>query len=378
MSDAAPHEADFHIGLMSGTSLDGVDAVLASFPRHGPGHGAPSLIGTHYLPYAAELRERLLALHTPQADELHLAHRLALELAALYAQAVHALLEKTGFAPERVAAIGCHGQTIRHRPEAGYSVQLVNGARLAELTGIASIVDFRSRDIAAGGQGAPLVPAFHAAMLASKNEHRVIVNIGGIANLTDLPPHGTVRGWDTGPGNMLLDAWIKRHQGAHYDRDGAWAASGTTREDLLVVLARHPYLALPPAKSAGREQFNLEWLDSALAHLGEAVDPVDVQATLLEFTAMSLAEAVSRECPGAQEVYVCGGGAHNGALMQRLGVRLPHLRVATTAALGIDPDWVEALAFAWLARQTLHHAPGNLPAVTGARGERVLGAIHPA
>lgn len=378
MSALASHEASRsnqvqrYVGLMSGTSLDGVDAVLAEIGAD----GGIRTLRTHYLPYPDSLRSELLALHTPQFDEIHLAARAANTLARLYAEAVTVLLKDT--APGSVRAIGCHGQTLRHRPEDGYTLQIGNAALLAELTGITVVADFRSRDIAAGGQGAPLVPAFHARTLQHPAIHRVIANIGGIANLTDLPPHGTVRGWDTGPGNMLLDAWIKRHQGAHYDRDGAWAASGTTREDLLVVLARHPYLALPPPKSAGREQFNLEWLDSALARLGEAVDPVDVQATLLEFTAMSLAEAVSRECPGAQEVYVCGGGAHNGALMQRLGARLPHLRVATTAALGIDPDWVEALAFAWLARQTLHHAPGNLPAVTGARGERVLGAIHPA
>ena len=359
---------------MSGTSLDGVDAVLASFPRHGPGHGAPSLIGTHYLPYAAELRERLLALHTPQADELHLAHRLALELAALYAQAVHALLEKTGFAPERVAAIGCHGQTIRHRPEAGYSVQLVNGARLAELTGIASIVDFRSRDIAAGGQGAPLVPAFHAAMLASKNEHRVIVNIGGIANLTDLPASGRVTGFDCGPGNLLMDAWAARHLGKPIDADGAWAASGKVLPELLGRMLAHGFFAAHPPKSAGREQFNRDWLQSMLSG-DEAAQ--DVQATLLELTARGIADAAQKFCRGCEALYVCGGGAHNRALMRRLGA-LSGRPVHSTAVLGIDPDWMEALAFAWLARQCLEGKPGNLPAVTGASGPRILGAIYPA
>lgn len=356
---------------MSGTSLDGVDAVLAEI---GPS-GQFRLLQTHYLPYADTLRAQLLALHTPQPDEIHRAACAANELARLYADATRTVLD--GFSGT-VRAIGCHGQTVRHRPADGYTLQIGNAALLAELTGIAVIADFRSRDIAAGGQGAPLVPAFHAQVLRHPHTHRVIANIGGISNITDLPAHGAVRGWDTGPGNMLLDAWIKRHSGAHYDRDGAWAVTGTRHPGLLTALMDHAYLQLTPPKSAGREQFNLDWLDAVLSGLNEAIDSADVQATLLEFTAASLANAVNRECTGAQELYLCGGGAHNGALMQRIGAHLPGLRVATTAALGIDPDWVEALAFAWLARQTLHHAPGNLPAVTGARGERILGAIHPA
>jgi len=357
---------------MSGTSLDGVDAVLAEI---GPA-GQIRLLHTHYLPYPDALREQLLALHTPQSDEIHLAAIAANALARLYAEAVKALLD--GFAPDKVRAIGCHGQTLRHRPADGYTLQIGNASLLAELTGIVVVADFRSRDIAAGGQGAPLVPAFHARVLHQPDVHRVIANIGGIANITDLPINGPVRGWDTGPGNMLLDAWIKRHSGVHYDCDGAWAASGSVHPGLMAALMKHAYLQLPPPKSAGREQFNLDWLDAILGSLDEALAPPDVQATLLEFTATSLADAVNRECVGAQELYVCGGGAHNAALMQRIRAHLPDVGVATTAALGIDPDWVEALAFAWLARQTLHHAPGNLPAVTGARGERILGAIYPA
>ncbi len=356
---------------MSGTSLDGVDAVLAEIDRA----GQVRLLHTHYLPYADTLRAQLLALHTSQPDEIHLAACAANELAQLYADATRAVLD--GFSGT-VRAIGCHGQTLRHRPADGYTLQMGNAALLAELTGITVIADFRSRDIAAGGQGAPLVPAFHAQVLRHPDTHRVIANIGGIANLTDLPAHGAVRGWDTGPGNMLLDAWIKRHGGAHYDRDGAWGATGTRHPGLLAALLNHAYLQLPSPKSAGREQFNLDWLDAILSSLDEGIDPADVQATLLEFTAASLADAVKRECAGARELYLCGGGAHNGALMQRIGAHLPGLQVGTTTALGIDPDWVEALAFAWLARQTLHHAPGNLPAVTGARGERILGAIYPA
>jgi len=366
------HETERYVGLMSGTSLDGIDAVLAEI---GPS-GQPQLLRTHYRPYPDSLRAQLLALHAPQADEIHLSACAGNELAHLYAEAVGTLLD--GLAPSSVHAIGCHGQTLRHRPADGYTLQIGNAALLAELAGIAVVADFRSRDIAAGGQGAPLVPAFHAHTLRHPGIHRVIANIGGIANITDLPQDGTVRGWDTGPGNMLLDAWVKRHHGTHYDRDGAWAASGSAHPGLLAALTKHPYLQSPPPKSAGREQFNLDWLDDTLSELSETLDPADVQATLLEFTARSLADAISRACDGVQELYVCGGGAHNSALMQRIRAHLPNVRVETTAALGIDPDWVEALAFAWLARQTLHHEPGNLPAVTGARGERVLGAIYPA
>lgn len=373
MNSGHTYEAEHYVGLMSGTSLDGVDAALTEIGST----GQVRLLHSHYLPYPDDLRTRLLGLHTPQPDEIHLTAIAANELAHLYADTVKSLLD--GFTAGRVRAIGCHGQTLRHRPADGYTLQIGNAALLAELTGIAVVADFRSRDIAAGGQGAPLVPAFHAQVLRHPDVHRVIANIGGIANITDLPMSGSVRGWDTGPGNMLLDAWIKRHSGVHYDRDGAWAASGSVHSGLLAALMRHAYLQLPPPKSAGREQFNLDWLDTLLlGSLDEALAPPDVQATLVEFTAMSLADAVNRECTGAQELYVCGGGAHNRALMQRISARLPNLRVATTAMLGIDPDWVEALAFAWLARQTLHHAPGNLPAVTGARGERVLGAIYPA
>lgn len=357
---------------MSGTSLDGVDAVLAEF---GP-TGQISLIRSQYLPYQDILRAQLLALHTSQPNEIHLAARAANDLARLYAEAVNALLK--GIAPGSVRAIGCHGQTLRHRPADGYTLQIGNASLLAELTGITVISDFRSRDIAAGGQGAPLVPAFHAQVLSHPTINRVIANIGGIANITDLPTTGTVRGWDTGPGNMLMDAWIKRHKHVHYDQNGDWSKSGTIDAALLTALLAHPYLKQPPPKSAGREEFNLDWLDIQLSQLGHVIPPANVQATLLEFTALSLCDAIRRECPATQALYVCGGGVHNAALMQRIHSLLPTIQVASTSAVGIDPDWMEALAFAWLARQTLHHLPGNLPAVTGARGARVLGSIHPA
>ncbi len=366
------HEAERYVGLMSGTSLDGIDAILAECPAA----AAPRLLRTHYLPYPDTLRACLLALNAPQLDELHLAAQAANDLARLYAGAVHALLGE--IAPAGVRAIGCHGQTLRHRPADGYTLQIGNAALLAELTGIDVVADFRSRDIAAGGQGAPLVPAFHAHALGHPAIHRVIANIGGIANITDLPSAGPVRGWDTGPGNMLMDGWIQRHRGETYDRDGNWASTAEADPQLLDALLAHPYLRQTPPKSAGREQFNLDGLDTTLRQSARELSPATVQATLLEFTAKSLTTAILRECPGTEEVYVCGGGAHNGALMRRLAARLSGMRVATTAALGIDPDWVEALAFAWLARQTVHRAPGNLPSVTGARGPRVLGAIYPA
>jgi anhydro-N-acetylmuramic acid kinase len=255
-------------------------------------------------------------------------------------------------------------------------LQIGNAARLAELSGITVVADFRNRDIAAGGQGAPLVPAFHAQVLADPQRHRVIANVGGIANITDLIPTGSVRGWDTGPGNMLMDAWVQRHHNQPYDKDGCWATTGQVHADLLGLLMAHTYLALPPPKSAGREQFNLDWLDRQIAGLTQPVSAADVQATLLEFTAASLAHAIQKECSCAGAVYLCGGGAHNTALRTRLAALLPGVALATTAALGIDPDWVEAMAFAWLAHQTIHQQPGNLPAVTGAAGPRILGAIY--
>ncbi len=370
MSVTLQHEAEHFVGLMSGTSLDGVDAVLAEINLA----GQTRLIHSHYLPYADSLRAQLLALHSPQPDEIHLAACAANDLARLYAQAVNALLSKAANIP--VSAIGCHGQTLRHRPADGYTLQIGNAALLAELTGLTVVADFRSRDIAAGGQGAPLVPVFHAQM-RHPEIHRVIANIGGIANITDLPNSGPVRGWDTGPGNMLMDAWIKRHLGDRYDRNGAWAANGIVQAELLDRVLDHDYLKPGPPKSAGREQFNLEWLDSLMGGLSRPVEAADVQATLLEFTAISLCDAINRDCQGTQELYICGGGVHNAVLMQRVRDYLPGIAVMSSAALGVDPDWMEALAFAWLARQAMHHAPANLPSVTGARGERVLGAIYP-
>lgn len=355
-----------YIGLMSGTSLDGIDAALVSFDVH-----RCQVIRTFYQPYAEELKQSLLTLHEPDANELEHSQIIANRLARLYAEAVTNLLRETSSAP---AAIGCHGQTIRHRPELGFTLQLNNPALLAELTNITVVADFRSRDIAAGGQGAPLVPAFHQAVFGHPNITRVIINIGGISNLTHLSD-GAVIGFDCGPGNLLMDAWCQRHTGKSYDRNGNWARSGKVIQSLLQKLLAHPFYMQPPPKSTGRDMFNLSWLEQ---YLRPEFPPQDVQATLTELSAHCIANAVARYCSGAQEIYLCGGGAHNHRLTQRLQALLPGLLIAQTDALGIPADWVEAVAFAWLAKQTLEGKPGNLPEVTGASGLRILGAIYPA
>ncbi|HEX8988469.1 MAG TPA: anhydro-N-acetylmuramic acid kinase [Rhodocyclaceae bacterium] len=362
--------AGLFIGLMSGTSLDGVDAALVDF-----GDGAPHCIATRYLPYPAELRGEALAIQSPGADELHRAAVLANRLTDLYAQAVTELLAMAGTAAAEVRAIGCHGQTVRHVPSAGYTIQLCNPARLAERTGIAVVADFRSRDIAAGGQGAPLVPAVHDALFRSSSRHRVIVNIGGIANLTNLAPGRPTGGFDCGPGNMLLDAWAARHLGTPHDDGGRWAQAGRVLPGLLDRLKRHRFLGEPPPKSCGREEFGIAWLDGQLDG-GEV--PADVQATLAALTVAAITEAISRWCGAPQEVFVCGGGVHNVAVMDGLAATLAPAAVGITDALGLPADWVEAVAFAWLAERALSGLPGNVPEVTGAAGPRVLGAIHPA
>lgn len=359
---------DYYIGLMTGTSLDGIDAVLIDFS--GP---QPHLIAAHGTPLAADLRADLLALQAPGDNELH---RMALAANAhseACANAVGELLLQAGIPAEQVTAIGNHGQTIRHRPELGYTSQIGNHALLAERTGITVVGDFRSRDVAAGGQGAPLVPAFHQAIFGVSDQTRVIVNVGGIANLTILPAQGTVTGWDCGPGNVLMDLWIQRHRQQAYDAGGAWAASGRVLPDLLQHLLEEPWFALPAPKSTGRDLFHADWLDQRLA--GRADQAEDIQATLCALTARTIANATRAHHPAT--LYLCGGGAHNHALAGMLASELPGSRIFTTAELGVDPDWVEAYAFAWLAYRCLHHQPANLPAVTGARGLRVLGAIYP-
>jgi len=376
---AAPPSPDLFIGLMSGTSLDGVDGVLVDFAQ-----------GTRVLRHAScglepALRAELLALNTPGgSDELRRAALAANALVRHYAQVVQQLLQASGTAPAQVAAIGAHGQTVRHRPQqfdgTGYTLQLNAPALLAELTGITVVADLRSRDVAAGGQGAPLVSAFHQGVFGQVGQTVLVLNIGGIANLSVLAADGSVRGFDSGPGNALMDGWCLHHTGQAYDDGGRWAASGQVLPPLLARMLAEPFLAQQPPKSTGRDLFHADWLAAHLAAMPEAASaaPADIQATLTEFTAASCADAVRRFGQGGTQLRVCGGGALNTHLMARLAALLPGVAVDSTAAQGLPPLEVEAAAFAWLARQCLHGLPGNLPAVTGARGPRVLGAIYPA
>jgi len=355
---------------MSGTSLDGVDALLVDFST-----GSPRAQAHRHQPYAAELRTALLELSHASHPELHRVAELDVELGELYAATVQALLDGAGVGAARVAAVGSHGQTVRHHPYGlrPYTLQLGDPNVIAERTGITTVADFRRRDIAAGGQGAPLVPAFHAALLGHPERTRVVLNLGGIANITILPPSGPVTGFDTGPANVLLDGWAARHRGAAYDAGGAWASGGTVLPTLLTRLLAEPYFLLAPPKSTGRELFNLSWLE---AHLEGGEDPQDVQATLLELTALSVAQSIADHAGTAEEILVCGGGACNETLIQRLTHHLAPRPVRSTATCGVEPQAVEAMAFAWLARQTLLGKPGNLPAVTGARHPVVLGGIY--
>lgn len=358
-----------YIGLMSGTSMDGIDAVLVDLGR------VPKLLHHSHQPFSPQLRRNLLALNEPGPDELHRAALAANALALGHATVVSTLLTQAHTAVDQITALGCHGQTVRHRPESGYTIQLVNGALLAELTGIRVVCDFRSRDIAAGGEGAPLVPAFHRAVFAHPQLSRAVVNIGGIANITSLPARGDVIGFDCGPGNVLMDGWIMAHQGVAYDAGGTWATQGAVLPELLERLLAHEFFERKPPKSTGRDLFNLKNLEVALAGHER---PADVQATLCELTATAIARALTAHCADALEVYLCGGGARNDGLRARLAALLPGRRVAVTDELGIAAESVEAAAFAWLAQRTLAGEPGNLPQVTGARGLRILGAIYPA
>ena len=355
---------------MSGTSLDGIDAVLVDFKKDNP-----ELISQVFLPFEEPLKLALLALHQPSHNELHQTQLVANQLARLYAVAVNSLLAKTAYTTGQIRATGCHGQTIRHCPEHGYTLQIGNAALLAELTGITVVSDFRSRDIAAGGQGAPLVPAFHDRIFRHAGIHRVIVNIGGISNLTNLAPNQTTSGFDCGPGNLLMDAWCMQHKGNPYDKNGAWAASGEILPSLLAQLLQESFFTLPPPKSSGRDLFNMDWLRSKLQGTESAAD---VQATLLELTCRTITEAIVSQCQGAEAIYLCGGGAQNLTLRQRLTSLLPDCSVQTTNTLGVDSDFLEAIAFAWLAQQNFLHIAANLPHVTGARHPCILGAVYQA
>ncbi len=348
---------ELYIGLMSGTSLDGVDAADA------------------HVAFEPVLRRELLALNSPADNEIERGALAGNALARCYAAAIAALLERSGTPASAIRAAGCHGQTVRHRPERGYTTQIGNAALLAELAGMRVIADFRSRDVAAGGQGAPLVPAFHAAVFGDAGEDRAVLNLGGIANLSWLPRAGTVSGFDTGPANCLLDLWIERSLGKTHDEGGAWASGGKPLGELLARMIEEPYFGQAPPKSTGRDLFNEAWLR---AKLKGAEEPRAVQATLLELTARTVADALSARCHGIRRLIACGGGVGNRALMERLKSLIAPVRLESSAEHGIDPRLVEATAFAWLAKQALDGSPASLPSVTGARGPRVLGAIYPA
>ncbi len=368
--------SDLYIGLMSGTSLDGVDGVLVDFSQ-----GRMQVQAHQHAPFDLDLRSELLALNQSGPDELHRSAMAANALTRVYAQVVNGLLTHCQLSPKLVRAIGAHGQTVRHQPGlhdgTGYSLQIQNPSLLAELCGIAVVADWRNRDVAAGGQGAPLVPAFHQAVFGQAGQHLAVLNIGGIANLSVLSGEGDALGFDCGPGNVLMDLWCQRHTGKAYDDAGRWAASGQVQADLLARCLQEPFFALPPPKSTGRDLFHATWLDRHLAQAG-VLAPQDVQASLCALTAHSIALAVSRYAPDSSKLMVCGGGVFNQSLMAMLQQRLPHLPVASTSEYGLPPLQVEAAAFAWLARQTCLGLPGNLPKATGAKGARVLGGIYPA
>lgn len=366
-------EPRYLIGLMSGTSTDGADGVLAAFS----GSGKPEIVASASRPMPAALRQTLLDLNHAGTNELERAGIASCELADLYAQLVHDLLQHADMPASRVAAIGAHGQTVRHRPELGFTIQLNAPARLAENTGIAVVADFRSRDVAAGGQGAPLVPAFHEALFAAEDTVTVL-NLGGIANISIVQPGHDVIGFDTGPANVLLDMWCLEHTGKPYDEGGAWSASGTIHRPLLQTLIdSEPWLALPPPKSTGRDLFNWPWLQARLAGFTD-IAPQDVQATLRAFTAETVAQAVLAHARDSRALIVCGGGTGNRALLDELQARLPGLRLSTSDAHGIPSQSMEALAFAWLAHAFLTGHPAGTPSVTGARRKTVLGCLYPA
>ncbi len=362
-----------YIGVMSGTSLDGVDVVLAAIDRHMVAQQA-----SYCHPFPPALRQRVLAICQGQPLTLSQLGQLDTELGKLFAEAVVTLMRQQALEADDIVAIGCHGQTVWHEPGsfAPNTLQIGDNNQIAAATGVTVVGDFRRRDMALGGQGAPLVPAFHQALLMDSSERRMVLNIGGIANLSLLIPGQPVRGFDTGPGNMLIDAWIWRHQGVSYDHNGTWAASGQVVPALLEQMLNDPWFALPPPKSTGREYFNPDWIERQLQAF-PALVPEDVQATLSELTALTIAQQIQLS-NGCDRLLVCGGGGRNPLLMARLAAHLPGTEVTTTDAAGVSGDDMEALAFAWLAFRTLSGLPGNLPAVTGAREMSVLGAIYPA
>lgn len=369
-----------YIGIMSGTSLDGVDTVLCDIDDN----GKPRYLHHLNTNFPTELQDTLRRLCQGGSNEIELLGRADRKLAALYAQAVAQLLDEAGLTPADIEAIGCHGQTIRHRPASknepestAFTLQIGDPNTLAALTGIDVAADFRRRDIAEGGQGAPLAPAFHQAVFSSSTTDRAVVNIGGMANATLLPAKGPCTGFDTGPGNVLMDGWIKQQKGLPYDDRGQYAASGEADTELLQLLLAHPYFQVTDGpRSTGREDFDLSQLQANLAELGQDIAPQNVQATLLELTAQTIARPLLTQSPRPTQIYICGGGAFNTALMQRLETLLHPAIIASTETLGVAPQHVEGMAFAWLAHRRVKGLSGNLPDVTGAKRLAPLGALY--
>lgn len=365
---------EFYIGLMSGTSADGIDAALVHFaPRI-------KVVGTHFIPYNPAIKNKIQYLYQPGENEIQRLGELDYLLGHAFADTVIDLLKKYSFAANEIQGIGSHGQTIRHHPHQPYpyTLQIGDPNVIAAKTGITTIADFRRRDLAHGGQGAPLVPLFHHYAFSSEEKNLVIANIGGIANITFLPQKKSmaIDGFDTGPGNTLLDTWTYQHQHQHFDQGGAWATTGIINEELLTIMLADPYFMQPPPKSCGQDYFNLAWIQKYLTMLGKKISPADTQATLVEVTVKSILIAIEKYF-SINEILVCGGGTHNHFMMKRLtSLATPKITISSTATYGINPDWVEAIAFAWLAQQTLKRQPGNLPSVTGANSATILGGVY--
>ena len=371
------NSGEIYVGLMSGTSLDGVDVAIVDFSQF-----PPDLVYCSTTAYSASIRDRLLELCRSQTTSLDTLYSLDAELGQIYARTVNDALDNAGMTASQVAAIGCHGQTIRHSPdsEVAYTAQIGDANRIAVLTGITTVADFRRKDIALGGQGAPLAPAFHQFLFRSSDEDRAVINIGGISNISYLPcdDNSPILGFDTGPGNTLLDYWTERHHKMAYDEDGSWARSGKVNRELLTqMITSEPYFQQAAPKSTGTEYFNPDWLMQFLGGLADdQATATEIQTTLVELTVSTIAEALKTLPSAVNNCYLCGGGARNSYLVEQLDLALPKSTVCTTAELGLDPDFVEASAFAWLARERMNLREGNLPAVTQAQQPSILGAIY--
>ena len=353
---------------MSGTSGDGIDCCVVDFSLK-----VPQIRATHFVKFNSEMKKKVFSITEVSEQSVNQLALIENEITKEFAQATNVLLEQASLDASSISAIGCHGQTVAHNPRGGYSLQLVNGALLAELTGITTVIDFRNTDIASGGEGAPLAPAFHDYVFRSEHIHRVIVNIGGMANLTNLAPNYPTTGFDTGPGNILLDQMAIKYLNKPFDQDGSWARSGRVDNEFLRNLEEHPFFNKTPPKSCGKQEFNLSWAE-ALASPG--IKPNDIQATFLQLTVNSILKSIKMHCGSAEKIYMCGGGALNKHLMEKLADREPRGLIGKTDELGIEAEWVEAMAFAWLAQKAVDKKPIDFSRITGSRNSRILGAVY--